>query len=274
MMGIERRIVEEMDHPDLREWAFSVWNRSLLWLTWSMTASAGLSQTMRDDVVTAVYLVHRGLEVHEIGEVRLSGQPPEPAAVLAGDFFSSKYYLMLAKRGLIPLIGNLARAVREISEYKVRRARWPWDRDAEGYRNVCVSIETALFHALRRWLSLSDPWPRLIERAGEGFAVARGGAWGNGAVTPSLVDVYLWHAATPEERRAIREEDPPPAARIRALYAKYNTAGWMGGQLAEVCRELREWAAGMPAAASQGIERVCAHWESCWAGGVPVAKER
>ncbi|MBX6395116.1 MAG: heptaprenyl diphosphate synthase component 1, partial [Alicyclobacillaceae bacterium] len=162
MRGIEKQIAREVDHPDIREWTSPVSSRPLLWLLWSMTASAGLTPPVRTAVVAASCLVYRGLEIHEIdGTVEDDGAPPA-TAVLAGDFFSSKYYLLLAKHGLISLIGVLAGAARRVSEEKAKRVGWRWEADAEGYQRLCVSVETAVFHALSRWLSLPDPWPDLI----------------------------------------------------------------------------------------------------------------
>ncbi|MDI3256237.1 MAG: heptaprenyl diphosphate synthase component 1 [Kyrpidia sp.] len=273
MRGIETEIAREMAHPELREWTSGPFDRSLLWFIWSMGVSAGLGPALRTAVTAATYLVHRGLEVHELERFRSSG--PVPAtAVLAGDFFSSKYYLLLARHGLIPLIGVLARGVRRVNEQKVRRSTWRWEADPEGYARLCVEMETIIVRELGRQLSLGDAWTELVKTAGRGFALARGGAWGRGAVLPSLMDLYVWRSATAEERRALHEAGAGWIGRVRALYAKYNAGGWLSDQLAEVCAAIRRLFASLSRVEAEGVERMCSEWEAAWATRVPAAKER
>ncbi|CAB3392010.1 conserved protein of unknown function [Kyrpidia spormannii] len=184
MRSIEKMIAREMNHPELRQWSSEPLDRSLIWLIWSMGASAGLGPALRAAVAAAVYLVYRGLEVHEVERAQPGGGGVSATAVLAGDFFSSKYYLLLAKYGLVSLVGVLSGGVRRVNELKVRRRSWRWEEDPEGYVALCAEIETGVVRGLLRGLSLRDPWPEVVRAAGRGFALVRGGEWGHGGRCP------------------------------------------------------------------------------------------
>ncbi|HHY66321.1 heptaprenyl diphosphate synthase component 1 [Kyrpidia sp.] len=272
MRCIEKMIAREMNHPELRQWSSEPLDRSLIWLIWSMGASAGLGPALRAAVAAAVYLVHRGLEVHEVERAQPGGGGVSATAVLAGDFFSSKYYLLLAKYGLVSLVGVLSGGVRRVNELKVRRRSWRWDEDPEGYVALCAEIETGVVRGLLRGLSLRDPWPEVVRAAGRGFALVRGGEWGHGGALPSLMDLHVWASTTAEERRALEESEG--SGRVRALYAKYNAGDWVTDQLTEVCSSIRSRLASLPRLGAEGLERMCSEWEAAWASWVPVAKER
>lgn len=86
MGSIEKMIAGEMNHPELCQWSSEPLDRSLIWLIWSMGASAGLGPALRAAVAAAVYLVHRGLEVHEVERAQPGGGGVSATTVLAGDF--------------------------------------------------------------------------------------------------------------------------------------------------------------------------------------------
>ncbi|OEH85905.1 hypothetical protein BHU72_03790 [Desulfuribacillus stibiiarsenatis] len=87
-----------------------------------MLQSSGLPMKQIHTLCIASELVDSGIKTHEkIEAVHQAEITKRQLTVLAGDFYSSKYYKILADHNLIPAIKILAKAIQEINEAKMSR---------------------------------------------------------------------------------------------------------------------------------------------------------
>jgi heptaprenyl diphosphate synthase len=181
--------------------------------------------------VVAVLLVHRGLQVHgTVPDVPVSLPEQErQLTVLAGDFFSSKYYRILVEHGCIDFVGILARAIQSINESKTDF------RMNERY--VSVSFDDHIKRASRTVLELFSalceyqnvPYleaDRLIATVAEILALLEAYIQGPGNyVAYGLHERAVWRLATPEERKYLQklQYGQPFDAKFLSWFVKYNT---------------------------------------------------
>ncbi|MEW9669743.1 heptaprenyl diphosphate synthase component 1 [Ammoniphilus sp. 3BR4] len=125
-------------------------------------------EQIRHYIVSTV-LIQMGLDCHE--EVTLLPQYSEKGirnrqlSVLAGDFFSSKYYFLLAKLGDVALIKELARSIYQINEVKTKLYTQP-QLSIEDSLKLRNEIDSALYTSFipRFSADLDSIWRGLIEK--------------------------------------------------------------------------------------------------------------
>lgn len=104
-------------------------------------------ETIKSYLISTV-LVQMGLDCHE--EVSLTPQITEKGvrtrqlSVLAGDFFSSKYYFLLSKIEDVQLVRLLAKSIRKINEIKTK-VYLADHLSAEQYLSMINEIDTCLY---------------------------------------------------------------------------------------------------------------------------------
>lgn len=107
---------EYVDYPQLAE------NR--LALLFVFLCDAGLGTERAKTLCAAAGLVQLGLDTHEKVETAyepgIAKDRNRQLTVLAGDLFSSHYYLLLAKAGEVTAIRILAEAIQKVNEAKLR----------------------------------------------------------------------------------------------------------------------------------------------------------
>ncbi|MCG7406446.1 heptaprenyl diphosphate synthase component 1 [Paenibacillus sp. ACRRX] len=124
-------------------------------------------------VVTS--LVQLGLDTHDWVEMAADkddrNMRSRQLKVLAGDYFSSRFYHLLAQAGQVDAIRSLSRAVCEVNRMKmtmVEKMR-QWKITAEGYLQDCINLKQCLFHAFDERLLAQDIsfWETLLYRLSE-----------------------------------------------------------------------------------------------------------
>jgi len=103
---------------------------------------------------TTVALIQLGLDTHDCVQVAyeetLSAERNRQLTVLAGDYYSSCYYQLLAEAGEIDAIQVLARAIEQMNEAKMKlyvaeqESKLTWDE----YISLRKTIDTALYVAV------------------------------------------------------------------------------------------------------------------------------
>ncbi|MBN6188595.1 heptaprenyl diphosphate synthase component 1 [Aneurinibacillus sp. BA2021] len=156
-----RVLYQYIDNPPISQLRVS-----LLYLFLRQHGIAGA--TLHNYIVTAM-LIQLSLDSHETislhKEEETAGIRSRQLTVLAGDYFSSRYYYLLAQMGDIRAIHQLARSIQEINEWKIS-LYWESNWTAEQYLQQKVNIESSL---LRSFSSVyggdaADLWMRIFSQ--------------------------------------------------------------------------------------------------------------
>jgi len=118
-------------------------------------------------------LVQLGLDTHEQVKVAygtsLVDERNRQLTVLAGDYFSSYYYYLLATAGEFEAIAILARAIQEVNEGKMKLYSSELENKLsyESYLSLVKTIDTGLYVAFVKAYALNDSdrvfWTSLLE---------------------------------------------------------------------------------------------------------------
>ncbi|MFC0214861.1 heptaprenyl diphosphate synthase component 1 [Paenibacillus chartarius] len=177
-------------------------------------------------------LVQLGLDTHDMVTVTNDLKEKKAARsrqlkVLAGDYFSSRFYHLLSQAGQIELIRTMSGAICEVNRLKMNLYMMMKQLkvSADDYFRQSVAIRSRLFLSFG---SLMDEgagklWPEVLDRfircevlieelfKAEAMEHFRG-SWGYW---------HIMHNGTKEERRAL-QSDEPDANKMRALVLKHN----------------------------------------------------
>lgn len=132
-------LTQYVEHPPI-----SLLRVKLLYL---FLTQLGMAKSMIHQYIVTSTLIQLGLDSHEkIGQEKentLHATRTRQLTVLAGDFFSSKYYDLLALAGDIRGIRQLAKSIEKINELKMKLYRAS-DLTAEDYLQRKTEIEADL----------------------------------------------------------------------------------------------------------------------------------
>jgi heptaprenyl diphosphate synthase len=195
-------------------------------------------------------LVQMGLDTHDL--VSVTNQAGEIKAarsrqlkVLAGDYFSSRFYYLLSHAGHIDLIGIISRAICEANRLKINLYQMmkQLKLSAEDYIKQTVEVRTQLYLAFAGFMeeSMHGKWPEilqlftqcevlLIELTKSEKVQQYRESWG------------FWHVmqhASKEERKHIQSEEPDPS-KIRAIWLKYKVTTHLYQMLDSAIRQLQD----------------------------------
>lgn len=233
VQDIRSNIYREMEHRYLTGYLPSPELESAqLVMAEAMLRAASLSPWETESVVSALLLIYHGLAVHEDIE-ELAGHADEryrQLGVLAGDYFSSKYYRLLADAGQIKLIGRLAEAIQQINETKAELEKNPADFTigAERYLLMQERIHGSLLHCLRTvYLPHQPMWEEIVTGLVRAVALQRelgksaGQAW-----IRTFGNVLLFGQAGGEERKYLKRLPVGIRGdqRLLSLHVKYGTS--------------------------------------------------
>ncbi|MBJ6363524.1 heptaprenyl diphosphate synthase component 1 [Paenibacillus sp. GCM10012307] len=189
----------------------------------------------------AVALIQMGLDTHDLIDTD-TGQKQEKAMrsrqlkVLAGDYFSSRFYHLLSQESQIDLIKKLSGAICEVNRLKMNLyMKMKLLRvTAEEYIQTCVKLKTELFDVFSGMLEEKNglQWPALMQGFSQCEVVAGElkrietaeqfkGSWG------------YWHVlqeGTEEEKRMLKE-DAHEDSLTHDLVAKYDIRNHLAAQL-------------------------------------------
>ncbi|WP_186785947.1 heptaprenyl diphosphate synthase component 1 [Paenibacillus agilis] len=121
------------------------------------------NQQFTERMAAVTLLVQLGIDTHNTVEYATSSTSDRnmrsrQLKVLAGDYFSSRFYQMLAEAGQIEAIQLLSRAVCEVNRLKMTVAASVRDgsMNHSRYYEHAVKIKQCLFHAFNEWLNRAD----------------------------------------------------------------------------------------------------------------------
>ncbi|OEH93457.1 heptaprenyl diphosphate synthase component 1 [Bacillus solimangrovi] len=139
---IKTTIETQLKHPYLMKFIEQpVIDNDKLMLLHEVLDDTKSSVAMKRDYMVSTMLVQVALDTHE--QVLTSSLHNNDEAmksrqltVLAGVYYSTLYYHLLAKIGDVPMIRNLAKGIREINEHKIS----VYQKDSGGIENLINSI--------------------------------------------------------------------------------------------------------------------------------------
>jgi heptaprenyl diphosphate synthase len=208
-------------------------------------------------VVTS--LIQMGLDTHEMVENgSLDGKEGTPLMrarqlkVLAGDYFSSRFYHLLSQAGQIEAVSRLSQAVCDLNRIKmnVYASMKQMKLNAEEYLQYGAEIKSGLLLSFSGFMHglYVKLWPEMVKRfsrcellmqeltLAEKADSAAGCGWG------------FWHVmqeGSEEDRRALAERRDDSGF-IRHLMVKYGVAEKLASLLRQSALQLREWAGRLP----------------------------
>lgn len=194
-----------------------------------------------------VSLVQLGLDTHDmvdIGKAQLSVKEmrSRQLRILAGDYFSSRFYQLLSQAGHIEMVGRLSEAICEVNRMKTGfyvKAK-QLDLTAEEYIMETARLKAGMFECFAALLEdrFVASWPELLQTVCRCEAVrdelARGedrfaGSWG------------YWHVlqeGSEEDRRLVLEQAGELGS-IGPLLVKYNIRGKLTEKLGGFAEHLQ-----------------------------------
>lgn len=118
-----------------------------------------------------VSLVQLGMDTHDLIDTHLGKRTTREMRsrqlkVLAGDYFSSRFYYLLAQAGQVEMVTKISEAVCEVNRLKVNlyTRMKQLKLSAEDYMNQMVQLKSELFSIFETMLDgpLSRLWPELL----------------------------------------------------------------------------------------------------------------
>jgi len=200
-------------------------------------------------------LVQLGMDTHDTIDAD-SGRVPEremrsrQLKVLAGDYFSSRFYQLLAQSGQIGMISKISEGVCEVNRLKMNlyMKMKQLKVTAEEYLEQCIRVKTELFHSFTDVLdeTVAKLWPELLLSVGRCEVVAEElskskpedsfiGSWGYWQVLAQGTD---------EERRRLLESGAEPTY-VSSLLNKYNIHSILSEKLKQAVNHIHAVAASL-----------------------------
>lgn len=178
-------------------------------------------------------LAQLGLDTHEqIPSTNDRKEKKEARArqfkVLAGDYFSSRFYHLLAQAGQVDMIRQLSGAICEVNRLKMSlyTKMRQWKMTADEYLQQSVHIRSQLYASFSKQLdgSMNLNWPDLLN----GYTrcevildeIKKLDAGGNFRL--SWAFWHIMQSGTKEERRQLQQQEEPDQLKLRTLILKYN----------------------------------------------------
>jgi len=198
----------------------------------ALVPAAGLPPRVANTVISALLLIYHGLAVHDEVET-LTARDDEryrQLGVLAGDYYSSKYYRLLAEAGEIALIGQFARAVQEVNEARAELERDPSDFSLKAgrYQQLQETIHSSLLHSLRLHVVPDQPqWEALITQLVRAQVLSRELEADSTQVwSRTLSNLTIWQKAASDERKYLKglRTGERVEGRLLSLHVKYGTS--------------------------------------------------
>ena len=203
-------------------------------------------------------LVQMGLDTHDMvengptaGKHGALAMRAQQLKVLAGDYFSSRFYHLLSQAGQIDAVRRLSEAICELNRIKMngyaRMKQLQWN--AEDHIHYGAEIKSGLFLSFTGFMQglYERLWPELVSRfcrcevlLQELNAVRRAeklaAGWG------------FWHVmqeGTEDDRRSLSEHREDHGL-LRFMMEKYNVTEKLGGLLRQSTLQLRDLIGRLP----------------------------
>ncbi|KYC71738.1 heptaprenyl diphosphate synthase component 1 [Bacillus coagulans] len=160
--AIKQAIEEEVAHDYLNQFIDAPYideDRILLLIS-SLAGQPYTEHEVKQFVATAM-LIQIALDTHEKVTNANENQKSRQLTVLAGDYFSSLYYKLLAGVHNVRLVGILAEGIKSVNEYKVMLYQFD-NSDAETFVGHLKKTESAIITKFMQFFG-SQPLIRLSE---------------------------------------------------------------------------------------------------------------
>lgn len=161
---IKIALEERLAHPFLGKYLPSPRiDEDKLLLFYAIFDEIDLSDELKKSYIMTAMLVQIALDTHDNvttqHEIDSTEFVQRQLTVLAGDYFSSLYYFMLAEVNDINMIRILATAIKDINEQKIMLYQVE-NADRQSVMNSLVIVETALIQRVTEYFNL-DYWNSL-----------------------------------------------------------------------------------------------------------------
>ncbi|MFD0670420.1 heptaprenyl diphosphate synthase component 1 [Cohnella sp. GCM10027633] len=221
---------------------------SLLYAVLSHQPSAAHQKEL---LAVVASLVQMGLDTHDMVDNRsapaksgMMAMRAQQLKVLAGDFFSSRFYQLLSQAGQLDMVRRLSEAVCDINRTKMSMyaKMIQMKLNAEEYVQHAAEARAGLFLAFAGVMGglYERVWPELVDRFSRCEVLLQElrraqqhakleGSWG------------IWHIlqdGTEEDRRALRERQEDQGL-IKTLLNKYAVADKLTGLLRQASAQLQ-----------------------------------
>ncbi|UQZ81927.1 Heptaprenyl diphosphate synthase component 1 [Paenibacillus konkukensis] len=195
-------------------------------------------------------LVQIGMDTHDLVSITNNAKETKAARsrqlkVLAGDYFSSRFYYLLSHAGQIELIGILSNAICEVNRKKMNlyQKMRQLNLTADDYIKLSVEIRAQLYLAFACLMeeSLRHAWPEvlglftrcevlLLEIGRSESAQQYRDSWGYW---------HILHQASKEEGKHVQAEDPD-YAKLRSIWLKYKITPQLYQMLDSCMKQLQD----------------------------------
>jgi heptaprenyl diphosphate synthase len=204
--------------------------RTELLLTFLRLSPSSVGHSELFSLVTS--LAQLGLDTHDlIPETNANDGRKEVYSrqlkVLAGDYFSSRFYQLLSQAGHIEVTNHLAAAICEVNRLKMNlyTLMRQWKVTADEYIQFSVHIRSQLYLTFTRLLEgvYSKKWPDILlgfTRCEIIYDEIRN-LDANRGLNKGWAFWHILHNGTKEERKQLQSGDADPG-KVRNLLLKYN----------------------------------------------------
>lgn len=193
-------------------------------------------------------LVQMGLDTHDLvnnhdHNKELKAARSRQLQVLAGSYFSSRFYNLLSQAGQIDLISTLSNAICEVNRLKMELylSMKQWKLTAEEYLNKSVDIKERVFLAFSGLLEGAHQhiWPQVLKSYTMLEVVLQEiYSW---ETTQDYVRTWgFWHVlqnSTKEEKKQLQANEPD-TSKLKNLWHKYNVTAQLYRMLEQQLKQL------------------------------------
>lgn len=211
-----------------------------------LSSKTGLKPNYSELYSLVTSLIQIGLDVHDMVDATEPGvsqkqNRPIQLRVLAGDYFSSRFYQLLAQAGQVEWVKLLSAAICEVNRLKmnfymmVKHLRL----SAEEYLRQIVQIRSVLFMSFADVMegSYRKAWPEVLElfTRCELLSEELERVHHPGRFRQSWGYWYLLQVASQEEQRIVRESN---LKAVEPLVSKYRISSHLCGMLDKHLKQL------------------------------------
>jgi heptaprenyl diphosphate synthase len=195
-------------------------------------------------------LVQVGLDTHD--KVSITNQAKDMKAarsrqlqILSGDYFSARFYSLLAESGHISMIGALAAAICEANRLKIifYQAMKSLKMTPDEYLKQSVDIRTQLYLAFSPFMegNLNKAWPEILRLFTQCELLLQqiSRPEKEQQLQDSWCFWYMLQQASKEERKHMQAEEPD-SGKIRSIWMKYKVSSQLYQMLETTTRQLQE----------------------------------
>jgi len=208
--------------------------------------------THKDLLAVVTSLVQMGLDIHDQVDNEtgasgggMKGMRSRQLKVLAGDYFSGRFYHLLAQAGQIDMIRRMGEAICDLNRVKVLfySKMKQMKLNAEEYLNHGSEIKSGLFLSFTHLMTglYERVWPEMIERFTRCELLVQEIARAE-KPSPSPRGWGVWHIlqeGNEEDRRAIMDDRADPSSKAQ-LMSKYSVVEKLGDLLLQAISQLQQ----------------------------------